>query len=146
MSWITSCHTPYMDFLSKDWKPPPCYLIALEKNTQEYHLYQSSHEVKHGFESCGSTFPRLPSCARWAFPLVQIDMMISIADADGDGQVSYEDFHRVVIDPDPSRHDFGTDITKTQPKEAGTAPTQVTSHTRTSHSHASMVVLHRDRT
>lgn len=39
----------------------------------------------------------------------QVDMMISMVDSDGDGQVSFEEFHRLVIDPDPSRADFSTE-------------------------------------
>ena len=45
-------------------------------------------------------------------------MMISMVDSDGDGQVSYEEFHRLVIDPDPSRADFGTEPIKTDAQEA----------------------------
>lgn len=45
--------------------------------------------------------------------------MITMLDADGDGQVNYEEFHRMVIDPDPSRPDFGTEILKAEPKESG---------------------------
>lgn len=41
-----------------------------------------------------------------------------MVDTDGDGQVSFEEFHRLVIDPDPSRVDFGTEPTKSEPKEA----------------------------
>lgn len=51
-------------------------------------------------------------------------MMISMVDTDGDGQVSYEEFHRLIIDPDPSRADFGTEPTKDEPTEAATV-TQV---------------------
>lgn len=47
-------------------------------------------------------------------------MMISMVDSDGDGQVSYEEFHRLIIDPDPSRPDFGAEVIKTEPKEAAT--------------------------
>ncbi|CAN0260617.1 unnamed protein product, partial [Ectocarpus sp. 12 AP-2014] len=39
----------------------------------------------------------------------EVDMMISMVDSDGDGQVSFEEFHRLVIDPDPSRADFSTE-------------------------------------
>lgn len=45
-------------------------------------------------------------------------MMISMVDSDGDGQVSYEEFHRLVIDPDPSRVDFGAEPIKTDAGEA----------------------------
>eukprot|EP00903_Cladosiphon_okamuranus_P006779 g6608.t1 len=48
----------------------------------------------------------------------EVDMMISMVDSDGDGQVSYEEFHRLVIDPDPSRADFGTEHIKTDAQEA----------------------------
>lgn len=41
-----------------------------------------------------------------------------MVDSDGDGQVSYEEFHRLIIDPDPSRPDFGTEVIKTEPTEA----------------------------
>lgn len=51
-------------------------------------------------------------------------MMITMVDTDGDGQVSYEEFHRLIIDPDPSRVDFGTEPTKNEPTEAATV-TQV---------------------
>lgn len=44
--------------------------------------------------------------------------MISMVDSDGDGQVSYEEFHRLVIDPDPSRADFGTEPIKADAQEA----------------------------
>lgn len=54
----------------------------------------------------------LTSCA------AQVDMMISMVDGDGDGQVSFEEFHRLVIDPDPSRVDFGTEPIKTDAQEA----------------------------
>lgn len=43
--------------------------------------------------------------------------MISMVDSDGDGQVSYEEFYRVVVDPDPSRDDFNAEV-KIAPKEA----------------------------
>lgn len=46
--------------------------------------------------------------------------MISMVDTDGDGQVSYEEFHRLIVDPDPSRADFGTEPTKNEPTEAAT--------------------------
>eukprot|EP00752_Nemacystus_decipiens_P004626 g4222.t1 len=48
----------------------------------------------------------------------EVDMMISMVDSDGDGQVSYEEFHRMVIDPDPSRADFSTEPIKTDAQEA----------------------------
>lgn len=44
--------------------------------------------------------------------------MISMVDSDGDGQVSYEEFHRLIIDPDPSRADFGTEAVRNDAKEA----------------------------
>lgn len=44
--------------------------------------------------------------------------MISMVDMDGDGQVSFEEFHRLVIDPDPSRPDFTTESPQNDPKEA----------------------------
>ncbi|CAM9228565.1 unnamed protein product [Pylaiella littoralis] len=50
--------------------------------------------------------------------ILGVDMMISMVDSDGDGQVSYEEFHRLVIDPDPSRADFGTDAPQDDAKEA----------------------------
>lgn len=37
----------------------------------------------------------------------EVDMMISMVDSDGDGQVSYAEFYELVTDPDPSRPDFG---------------------------------------
>lgn len=46
-------------------------------------------------------------------------MMISMVDSDGDGQVSYEEFYRVVVDPDPSRDDFNAEV-KIAPKEVVT--------------------------
>jgi Ca2+-binding EF-hand superfamily protein len=36
----------------------------------------------------------------------EIDQMISLCDQDGDGQVSFEEFRRMVIHPDPSSPDF----------------------------------------
>ncbi|CAM9794213.1 unnamed protein product [Chrysoparadoxa australica] len=39
----------------------------------------------------------------------EVDMMITMVDGDGDGQVSYEEFHRLVTDPDPAREDFLTE-------------------------------------
>lgn len=45
-------------------------------------------------------------------------MMISMVDVDGDGQVSYDEFRRLVIDPDPARADFGTTPLKSEAKEA----------------------------
>lgn len=45
-------------------------------------------------------------------------MMISMVDIDGDGQVSYDEFRRLVIDPDPARADFGTTPLKSEAKEA----------------------------
>ena len=48
----------------------------------------------------------------------QVDMMISMVDLDGDGQVSYDEFRRLVIDPDPARADFGTAPLKSEVKEA----------------------------
>lgn len=44
--------------------------------------------------------------------------MISMVDSDGDGQVSYEEFHRLVIDPDLSRADFGSEPIKTEAQQA----------------------------
>lgn len=44
------------------------------------------------------------------FSRSKIDMMISMIDSDGDGQVSYQEFHRLVIDPDPSRPEFGAEM------------------------------------
>ena len=41
-----------------------------------------------------------------------------MVDSDGDGQVSFEEFHRLVIDPDPSRADFGIEPIKTDAQEA----------------------------
>lgn len=52
--------------------------------------------------------------------VLQVDMMITMVDSDGDGQVSYEEFHRLVIDPDPSRPGFGAEPAgvKSEAKEA----------------------------
>eukprot|EP00935_MAST-01C_sp_MAST-1C-sp1_P002790 g2790.t1 len=36
----------------------------------------------------------------------EVDMMISMVDSDGDGQVSYQEFYLLVTDPDPGRPDF----------------------------------------
>lgn len=44
--------------------------------------------------------------------------MISMVDTDGDGQVSFEEFHRLIIDPDPSRADFGNTPIKSEAKDA----------------------------
>ncbi|CAN0447276.1 unnamed protein product, partial [Ascophyllum nodosum] len=56
----------------------------------------------------------------------EVDMMISMVNADGDGQVTYDEFHRVAIDPDPSRPDFCTNPVKTEPKAASSVATQDT--------------------
>jgi Ca2+-binding EF-hand superfamily protein len=37
----------------------------------------------------------------------EVDMMITMVDGDGDGQVSYTEFYNLVTDPDPGRPDFG---------------------------------------
>lgn len=36
----------------------------------------------------------------------EVDMMVTMVDSDGDGQISYEEFYDIVTDPDPSRPDF----------------------------------------
>ena len=36
----------------------------------------------------------------------EVDMMITMVDSDGDGQISYEEFYDIVTDPDPAREDF----------------------------------------
>jgi len=36
----------------------------------------------------------------------EVDEMVRMVDTDGDGQVSYEEFYALVVDPDPSRPDF----------------------------------------
>lgn len=38
----------------------------------------------------------------------EIDMMVKLCDTDGDGQVSFDEFRRMVIHPDPSSADFAT--------------------------------------
>ncbi|CAM9785455.1 unnamed protein product, partial [Phaeothamnion confervicola] len=38
----------------------------------------------------------------------EVDMMISMVDRDGDGQVSFAEFRALVLDPDPSRPEFGS--------------------------------------
>lgn len=37
----------------------------------------------------------------------EVDMMINMVDGDGDGQVSFTEFHTIIRDPDPGRPDFG---------------------------------------
>jgi len=37
----------------------------------------------------------------------EVDMMISMVDSDGDGQVSYTEFYELITDPDPGSPDFG---------------------------------------
>jgi hypothetical protein len=37
----------------------------------------------------------------------EVDMMISMVDGDGDGQVSFTEFYTIIRDPDPGRPDFG---------------------------------------
>ncbi len=37
----------------------------------------------------------------------EVDMMITMVDSDGDGQVGYDEFYMMVTDEDPSRADFG---------------------------------------
>ena len=73
----------------------------------------------------------LPLAGEPTFPCRQVDMMISMVNADGDGQVTYDEFHRVAIDPDPSRPDFCTNPVKTEPKAASSVATQVSPVTRT---------------
>ena len=36
----------------------------------------------------------------------EVDEMVRMVDTDGDGQVSYQEFYALVVDPDPSRPDF----------------------------------------
>lgn len=57
--------------------------------------------------------------------LIQVDMMISMVDADGDGQVSYEEFHRLVVHPDPASEDFGRETLPKSDKVPSPAATQV---------------------
>ena len=42
----------------------------------------------------------------------EIDMMITMCDLDGDGQVSYEEFFRMARHPDPSRADFSDPVAR----------------------------------
>lgn len=58
-------------------------------------------------------------------------MMISMVDTDGDGQVSYDEFYRLVVDPDPARADFATDPTTSESKETA-AVTQASRSSRNS--------------
>ncbi|CAM9099586.1 unnamed protein product, partial [Discosporangium mesarthrocarpum] len=48
----------------------------------------------------------------------EVDMMISMVDTDGDGQVCYEEFHRLIVDPDPTRADFGVQNSKMSNSDA----------------------------
>lgn len=40
----------------------------------------------------------------------EIDMMISMVDVDGDGQVSFDEFHALVVHPDPATSDFAKSV------------------------------------
>merc|ERR1711937_537101 len=42
----------------------------------------------------------------------EIDMMITMCDLDGDGQVSYDEFYRLARHPDPSRADFSDAVAR----------------------------------
>jgi len=47
----------------------------------------------------------------------EVDMMITMVDGDGDGQVSYTEFYSLVTDPDPGRPDFGKSGVSSQHKD-----------------------------
>ncbi|KAF0757665.1 hypothetical protein AaE_004196, partial [Aphanomyces astaci] len=40
----------------------------------------------------------------------EVDEMVRMVDRDGDGQVSFEEFRKLVVHPDPGSMDFGKDI------------------------------------
>ena len=50
----------------------------------------------------------------------EVDMMISMVDSDGDGQVGYGEFYMMVTDEDPARPDFGKsdDTMASKPEDA----------------------------
>eukprot|EP01038_Epipyxis_sp_PR26KG_P009668 gene9668-13017_t len=48
----------------------------------------------------------------------EIDMMISMVDMDGDGQVSYSEFRSLVLHPNPGAVDMHAEISKTKDEEA----------------------------
>lgn len=53
----------------------------------------------------------------------EVDEMVHMCDLDGDGQVSYDEFYRMVTDPDPSRPDFGKNLDATPATDgSGAAP------------------------
>ena len=42
----------------------------------------------------------------------EIDMMISMVDVDGDGQVSFDEFYALVIHPDPATSEFAKSVSE----------------------------------
>lgn len=56
----------------------------------------------------------------------EVDEMVRMVDQDGDGQVSYDEFYKLAKDPDPSRPDFSTQVSRarggTQGKALGGLP------------------------
>ena len=56
----------------------------------------------------------------------EVDEMVRMVDQDGDGQVSYDEFYKLAKDPDPSRPDFSTQVSRarggTQGKTLGGLP------------------------
>lgn len=50
----------------------------------------------------------------------EVDEMIRMVDADGDGQVSYGEFHKLAKHPDPSRPDFNSILDKSDAKSKTT--------------------------
>ena len=53
----------------------------------------------------------------------EIDMMITMVDSDGDGQVSFPEFRELVLHPDPSTSDFANSVNEArQAHQAGFRP------------------------
>lgn len=52
----------------------------------------------------------------------EIDEMVRMVDQDGDGQVSYDEFYKLAKDPDPSRPDFSTAVSRGRGGNQGGAP------------------------
>ena len=51
----------------------------------------------------------------------EVDEMVRMVDQDGDGQVSYDEFYKLAKDPDPSRPDFSTQVSRGRPVAGSTS-------------------------
>ena len=59
----------------------------------------------------------------WLFNIIgcideEIDMMISMVDVDGDGQVSFQEFRTLILHPNPSEANLTKDISALEEKES----------------------------